>query len=206
VAAAVVTAEEAMAAAAKEAAAAASAVEAAAAAEEPAAAQETKEVDALAQTGSALDPSPAPPLQLPPLPRNRSNQSTSNPASSPVSPGAHPQRRLHGQIPHPMGRRAPAPTASPTSIRNSRRRHTVISAPRAVVPSAPTAKAQGVRPKRRCTRHNAPRTVVLPRPFQLQVPAQSGLVTRLLTPRGVVLPRPLNHFQVPALGGATHVS
>jgi len=68
-----------VAAAAKEAAAAASAVEAAAAAEEPAAAQETKEVDALAQTGSALDPSPAPPcpLQLPPLPRNRSNQSTS---------------------------------------------------------------------------------------------------------------------------------
>jgi len=203
-----VTAEEAVAAAAKEAAAAASAVEAAAAAEEPAAAQETKEVDALAQTGSALDPSPAPPcpLQLPPLPRNRSNQSTSNPASSPFSPGAHPQRRLHGQMPRPMGRRAPAPTASPTSIRKSRRRHTVISAPRAVVPPAPTAKPQGVRPKRRCTRHDAPRTVVLPRPFQLQVPAQSGLVTRLLTPRGVVLPRPLNHFQVPALDGAAHVS
>jgi len=114
--------------------------------------------------------------------------------------------RLHAQMPRPMGRRAPEPTASPTTIRNLRRRHTVISDPRAVVPPAPTAKPQGVRLKRRCTRHKAPRTVVLPRPFQLQVPAQSGLVTRLLTPRGVVLPRPLNHFQVPALDGAAHVS
>jgi len=219
-----------MAAAAKEAAAAASAVEAAAAAEEPAAAQGTKELDALAQTGSALDSSPAPPcpLQLPALPRNRSNQSTSNPASSPVSPGAHPQRRLHGQMPRPKGRRAPAPIASPTSIRTSRRRHTYqcptgsrafrahCSTPRCPPAAAmhmsqrPTdsrapapISAPGARPER--PRYTSPHPTGRRLPAPIEPLPGTRPRRRIIVPRAIMLPRPAKHLQLPSLSVGAHV-
>ena len=99
-----------------------------------------------------------------------------------------------------MGRRAPAPTASPTSIRNSRRRHTVISATDSRAP-APIS-APGVRPERPCYTSPHPTGRGPPAPIEsLPGTRPRRRCARIIVPRAVMLPRPTEHLQPPSLSG-----
>ena len=102
-----------------------------------------------------------------------------------------------------MGSRAPAPTSAHTGARPQRHRSTSPRSMDSDAPS-PTSTPPDARGKlRECARPIIPQAAVRPRPLQhVQVPAQSGVLTSVLSPPAMVLPRPLQHRQVPFRSGA----